>query len=50
MAYDEGLAARVRKLLSDRSDVTERAMFGGLTFMVSGHLKDSLEIRSASAV
>ena len=33
MAFDEKLAARVRKLLADRSDVTERLMFGGLTFM-----------------
>jgi hypothetical protein len=29
MAYDEKLAARVRGLLADRSDVTERRMFGG---------------------
>jgi TfoX/Sxy family transcriptional regulator of competence genes len=38
MAFDEQLAARVRKLLADRSDVTERRMFGGLTFMVRGHM------------
>jgi TfoX/Sxy family transcriptional regulator of competence genes len=38
MALDEKLAARVRKLLADRSDVTERRMFGGLTFMVRGHM------------
>jgi TfoX N-terminal domain len=38
MPYDEKLAARVRRLLSDRIDVTERAMFGGLTFMVAGHM------------
>ena len=38
MRYDEKLAARVRRLLSDRDDVTERAMFGGLTFMVAGHM------------
>ena len=38
MAFDEKLAARVRKLLADRSDVTERRMFGGLTFMVRGHM------------
>jgi hypothetical protein len=35
MAYDEKLAARVRTLLRDRSDVTERRMFGGLTVMLS---------------
>jgi len=38
MAFDEKLAARVRELLADRSDVTERRMFGGLTFMVRGHM------------
>ena len=38
MAFDENLAARVRKLLADRSDVIERRMFGGLTFMVRGHM------------
>jgi hypothetical protein len=29
MPYDEKLAARVRRLLSDRNDVTERAIFVG---------------------
>jgi TfoX/Sxy family transcriptional regulator of competence genes len=38
MAYDEKLAARVRALLADRTDVSERKMFGGLTFMVSGYV------------
>jgi TfoX/Sxy family transcriptional regulator of competence genes len=38
VAYDENLAARVRTLLTDRTDVTERKMFGGLTFMVAGHM------------
>lgn len=38
MAYDERLAARVRALLSYRTDVSERKMFGGLTFMVAGHM------------
>ena len=38
MAYDERLADRVRELLAERTDVTERRMFGGLTFMVSGHM------------
>jgi len=38
MAYDEQLAARVRALLADREDVSERKMFGGLTFMVGGHM------------
>jgi hypothetical protein len=38
MAYDEKLAARVRALMHDRDDVIERRMFGGLTFMVAGHM------------
>ena len=38
MAYDEQLAARVRTLLASRTDVGERKMFGGLTFMVGGHM------------
>jgi TfoX/Sxy family transcriptional regulator of competence genes len=50
MAYDEHLAARVRALLADRSDVSERKMFGGLTFMVGGNMccgvnKDELIVR-----
>jgi TfoX/Sxy family transcriptional regulator of competence genes len=38
MAYDETLAARVRAELADRSDVREQQMFGGLCFMVAGHM------------
>jgi TfoX/Sxy family transcriptional regulator of competence genes len=38
MAYDESLAARVRRSLADRSDVDEKPMFGGLTFMVAGNM------------
>ena len=38
MAYDEQLAARVRTLLANRTDVTERKMFGGLTFMIAGNM------------
>jgi TfoX/Sxy family transcriptional regulator of competence genes len=38
MAYAEQLAARIRTLLANRTDVTERKMFGGLTFMVGGHM------------
>jgi TfoX/Sxy family transcriptional regulator of competence genes len=50
MAYDEKLAARVRTLLGTRGDVTERTMFGGLTFMVAGHMccgvnRDELIVR-----
>src|SRR5467141_2646729 len=38
MAYDEALASHIRELLRDRRDVTERKMFGGLAFLVTGHM------------
>jgi TfoX/Sxy family transcriptional regulator of competence genes len=38
MAYDEKLADRVRDLLSARSEVSERKMFGGIAFMVAGNM------------
>ncbi len=38
MAYNEKLAERIRRQLSDRTDVAERKMFGGLAFMVKGHM------------
>ena len=38
MAYDEKLAERVHALLPDHDNVTERRMFGGLAFMVEGHM------------
>ena len=36
--FDEALAVRVREVLQDRMDVTERKMFGGVAFMVRGHM------------
>ena len=38
MAFDQGLAQRVRAQLADTSGVTERQMFGGLSFLVDGNL------------
>jgi hypothetical protein len=38
MAYNEKLAERIRRQLSARADVVERKMFGGLAFMVRGHM------------
>ena len=38
MAYDEGLAQRVREALAARDDLTERKMFGGLCFMLGGNM------------
>jgi TfoX/Sxy family transcriptional regulator of competence genes len=38
VAYDEALADRIREVLSARSDVSERNMFGGVVFMVAGNM------------
>ena len=38
MACDEQLADRLRTVLSDVPDVGERRMFGGLAFLVAGHM------------
>ncbi|WP_040524453.1 TfoX/Sxy family protein [Gordonia effusa] len=48
MAYDDDLANRVRELFAEfcgrddvsitASSITEKAMFGGLGFMVNGHM------------
>ena len=38
MAYDEKLAERVRAALAKRDYVVEKRMFGGIAFMVRGHM------------
>jgi TfoX/Sxy family transcriptional regulator of competence genes len=38
VAYDEDLANRIRELIARDADVTERRMFGGLAFLVGGHM------------
>ncbi len=38
MAYDEDLADRIRALVASDADVTEKRMFGGLAFLVGGHM------------
>ncbi len=38
MAYDEDLADRVRVLLAAEPGLTERAMFGGLVFLLDGNM------------
>ncbi|MEM8606568.1 MAG: TfoX/Sxy family protein [Myxococcota bacterium] len=50
MAYDEQLAERVRGVLKRRRGVTEKKMFGGLAFLVNGHMccgvhEDDLMVR-----
>ncbi len=38
MAYDEKLADRVREVLARRRGISEKKMFGGLCFLVHGHM------------
>ena len=38
MAYDEDLAHRIRELLADEHGVTEKAMVGGLVFLLHGNM------------
>src|SRR5918998_3078880 len=38
MPYDVELADRLRAMLSDEPGVVEKRMFGGVAFMVGGHL------------
>lgn len=38
MAYDEALAARIRDELAPTAEVSEKKMFGGLSFLVNGNL------------
>lgn len=38
MAYDDALAARVRKLLQRRAAYGEKQMFGGLCFLLHGNM------------
>ena len=38
VAYDEELAERLRKVLDDQDGITEKRMFGGLAFMLHGHM------------
>ena len=38
MAYDEDLAHRVRSQLAEQDGITEKAMFGGLAFLLRGNM------------
>lgn len=50
MAYDEGLAQRIRDLVVDDLDVTEKRMFGGLAFLVNGHMSVTVSGRGGLMV
>ncbi len=50
MAYDEGLAQRIRESLTGQPDLVEKQMFGGIGFMAQGNMvcgviHDSLIVR-----
>jgi TfoX/Sxy family transcriptional regulator of competence genes len=45
MAYDEDLANRVREIVGLAPDVTEKKMFGGLAFLIGGHMSVSISGR-----
>jgi hypothetical protein len=38
MAFDEALAARIRAMVGDQPEVTEKTMFGGLAFLIGGNM------------
>ena len=38
MAYDEELADRIRRVVEGEPGLTEKRMFGGLGFLIDGHL------------
>lgn len=50
MAYDEGLAQRIREELEGIPNLSEKKMFGGISFMINGNMacgviKDDLIVR-----
>ena len=50
MAYDAELAERVRHLLREELDVTEKRMFGGLAFLVNGNMSVTVSGRGGLMV
>jgi hypothetical protein len=52
MAYDEGLATRVRDVIGPVREIAEKRMFGGLAFLLNGNMacgvhRDELIVRIA---
>jgi TfoX/Sxy family transcriptional regulator of competence genes len=50
VAYDEELADRIRELVAAADNVREKKMFGGLAFLVDGHLAVSASGRGGIMV
>ena len=38
MAYDEKLAGRIRAIFAGKTNTSEKKMFGGIAFMLSGNM------------
>ena len=49
MAYDEDLANRIRELIASKDGYTEQKMFGGIGFMIDGHMASPVRDRSRCA-
>jgi len=45
VAYDEELAFRVRAILDDADGISEKAMFGGLAFLLNGNMAVAVSSR-----
>jgi TfoX/Sxy family transcriptional regulator of competence genes len=45
MAYDEDLADRIREVVGTESGLAEQRMFGGLAFLIHGHMAVSASSR-----
>ncbi len=50
MAFDEELANRVREIIGADRTVTEKRMFGGLCFLVNGHMSITVSGRGGVLV
>lgn len=50
MAYDEHLADRVRELIAAERGVEEKRMFGGLAFLINGHMSVAVSGRGGLMV
>jgi len=50
MAHDEDLADRIRELVADEPGFSEKRMFGGLAFLVDGHMSVAASSRGGLMV
>ncbi|GAB3130394.1 TfoX/Sxy family protein [Tsukamurella serpentis] len=50
MAYDEALAERIRDAIDGEPGVREKRMFGGLAFLVDGHMAIAANSRGEAMV